>query len=56
VLGDLEEPGALELGLDALLEGAMRIQEDDLRRILCLLAGAEASKAVVEDRLCVQLV
>jgi hypothetical protein len=56
VLGDLEEPSALELGLDAILEGAMRIQEDDLRRVLCLLAGTEASQAVVEDRLRVQLV
>jgi len=38
VLGDLEEPSALELGIDSLLEGAMRVQEDDLRRVLCLLA------------------
>jgi hypothetical protein len=38
VLGDLEEPSALELGFDAVLEGAMRVQEDDLRRVLCLLA------------------
>ena len=56
VLGDLEEPRALGLRLDALLEAAMRVQEHDLRRVLCLLARTEPPQAVVEDRLRVLLV
>ena len=56
VLGDLEEPRAFGLWLDALLEASVRVEEDDLGRVLCLLARAEPSQAVAEDRLRVPVV
>jgi hypothetical protein len=43
VLGDLEQPRALGLRLDSLFQAPVGVQEHDLRRVLCLLAGTETS-------------
>ena len=56
VVGDLEEPRRLELGHDAALDAAERVQERALHRVLGLLARAELVQAVAEDLVRVLLV
>src|SRR5581483_8871234 len=56
VLGDLEEPGRLELGRGSALEAAEGVQERGLGRVLGLLAVAEPVQAEGEDLATVPLV
>ena len=56
VVGDLEEPGRLELGHDAALDPTEGVQERALNGVLGLLARAELVQAEAEDLIRVPLV
>jgi hypothetical protein len=56
VVGDLVEPGRLELRHDALLERRVDPEEDVLDRVLGVLARAELPEAVALDLRAVVLV
>ena len=53
---DLEQPGELELRLDAALQGAQHVDEGRLRRVLCLLTVAKSAVAEREHPLAVLFV
>jgi hypothetical protein len=56
VVGDLVEPGRLELGDDALAERRIDAEKDVLDRVFGILARAELANAVALDLCAVLLV